>query len=250
MDPTLPHNTLEYAQKKVTRLVEQAARPVLAVRVRISLHHDPAVSRPVIAQANLDIQGRPVCARVTAATAREAIDLLDARLHHRLERIAKHWQARRAGRPSNDPGDWRRGQQPTPRPDWYPRPVEERQIIRHRSVPLAGNTCDDAALDMDAMGYEFRLFTETGSGQHSVLYRAEDGFRLAQVNPQPGDVIQGYLPVTISPMPAPLLSLDEAIQRLELTGSPFVFFLDGEHLCGSVLHRRYDGHYGLITPTD
>jgi hypothetical protein len=99
------------------------------------------------------------------------------------------------------------------------------------------------------MDDEFHLFTEVGSGQDSVLYRAGDtGYRLAQIAPRPDDVRMSTTPVTVSAQPAPRLTVDEAVNRLELTGLPFVFFLDADHARGQVLYRRYDGHYGLITP--
>jgi hypothetical protein len=82
-----------------------------------------------------------------------------------------------------------------------------------------------------------------------VLYRAgATGYRLAQLTPQPDLVTPGYLPVTSSKQPAPLLTIDEAIQRLSLAGLPFVFYLDADHARGRLLYHRYDGHYGLITP--
>ena len=31
---------------------------------------------------------------------------------------------------------------------------------------------------------------------------------------------------------------------------PFLFFLDPEQGRGALLYHRYDGHYGLITPTE
>ena len=37
--------------------------------------------------------------------------------------------------------------------------------------------------------------------------------------------------------------------RLELSGLPFVFFVDRHTDVGCVLYIRYDGHYGLITPS-
>ena len=70
-------------------------RPVLYARVKLTRHPDPAVKRPVVAQANLDVDGRLVRVQVEAVTAREAIDRLEARLRHRLERTAEHWEALR-----------------------------------------------------------------------------------------------------------------------------------------------------------
>jgi hypothetical protein len=51
---------------------------------------------------------------------------------------------------------------------------------------------DEAAEEMDELDYDFYRFTEIGSGQESVLYRAgSTGHRLAQLTPQPELVILG-----------------------------------------------------------
>ncbi len=40
----------------------------------------------------------------------------------------------------------------------------------------------------------------------------------------------------------------EAIQLLDGADWPFVFFRNPTTDRGNVIYRRYDGHYGLITP--
>jgi hypothetical protein len=246
----LSHGVTDYARTKMTAVLRLAHEPVLAARVRLTRHADPAVSRPVIAQANLDVNGRLVRAVVAAPTAREAVDLLEAKLRHRLERIARHWEARRGALTAREPHEWRHTDEPAHRPSYFPRPADERQIIRHKSFSLPLITPDEAALEMETMDYDFHLFTEYGSGQDSVLYRAgPTGYRLAQVDPaQRHRISAGSLPVTVSATPAPMLSTDEAVARLNAVGLPFLFYLDGEHARGCVLYRRYDGHYGLVSP--
>jgi hypothetical protein len=49
-----------------------------------------ALAQPVVAQANLDINGRLVRAQVTAPTVTEAVDALEATVRGRLERAAEH----------------------------------------------------------------------------------------------------------------------------------------------------------------
>ncbi|MDV6014636.1 HPF/RaiA family ribosome-associated protein [Haloechinothrix sp. LS1_15] len=241
-----------YARDKVTRLLRLAPEPVLFARVRLSEHRNPAVSRPVTAQANLDVNGRLVRAQVAGATAWEAIDRLDDRLRQRLKRIAQHWQSRRGQRPSTAPHEWRHGSEPSHRPRYFPRPEHERRIIRRKAFTIHRSTLDEAATDLDLMDYDFWLFTETGTGKDSVLYHAgATGYRIAQTDPSTSDELAPHhVPVTISPHPAPELAPSDATTRLTLTALPFVFFLNTERGRGSVLYHRYDGHYGLITPAD
>ncbi|OBH49876.1 HPF/RaiA family ribosome-associated protein [Mycobacterium mantenii] len=248
------HGRLEdaatYARAKIGELGPYTHQPVLHAVVKLSEHTDPAVARRVIAQANLDVNGRLVRAQVEAATAREAIDLLQARLLHRLERSAEHWESKRGGFPRGSGREWRHGSEPHDRPKYFPRPANERRIMRHKAYSLPTCTVEEAAFEMDQLDYDFHLFTEEGTHQDSVLYRGKPGeYRLAQANPEHADKLSPCeLPVTISPQPAPSLSVEQAIERIGLLGLPFLFFVDTARGRGSVLYHRYDGHFGLITP--
>ena len=102
---------------------------------------------------------------------------------------------------------------------------------------------------MELLDYDFHLFTEKGTKQASVLYRTEPtGYRLAQVKSSPEELAPYDLPLTISPQPAPRLTLERAKERLSLLGLPFLFFVDVDQGRAGVLYHRYDGHYGLICP--
>ena len=54
--------------------------------------------------------------------------------------------------------------------------------------------------------------------------------------------------LAVSERPAPVLGLDEAIERISASGERFVFFENAASGRGNVIYRRYDGHYGLIAP--
>jgi hypothetical protein len=55
--------------------------------------------------------------------------------------------------------------------------------------------------------------------------------------------------MTVSPLPAPRLSVREAAERLDAAGPPFTFFTDADTGRGCVVYHRYDGHYGLLVPS-
>lgn len=238
----------DYARSKIGGLGRLTHRPVLQARVKLSKHHDPAVQRPVVAQANLDVDGRIIRAQVQEATAREAIDRLEARLRRGLERAAEHWEARRGKRPAGN--EWRHESEPSPRADYFNRPADERRVIRRKSFAMAPCTLDEAAVEMDLLDYDFHLFTEKASGSAGVIYRAgPTGYRVALVAPASADELSPFeLPVTISTQPAPCITVEQAAERLGLLGLPFLFFIDAARGRASVLYHRYDGHYGLITP--
>lgn len=245
----IPETARARARRKIAALVRYANEPVLRARVRLSQSHDPAVARPVIAQGNLDLNGRALRAQVAAATTHEAVELLENRMRRRLDRLARDWEARRGGMPAAESHEWRHISEPTPHPDYFPRPEFERQVVRHKTFAPAKATPDEAAFDMDALDYDFYLFTDAETGQDSVIYRAgPTGYRLAQVEPEPARIPATAVPLTVSDRPAPLLTVAEARKRLDATSLPFLFFAEPASGRGRVLYRRYDGHYGLVRP--
>ncbi|KRE33655.1 integrase [Mycobacterium sp. Soil538] len=238
----------DYARKKIGELGRLSHRPVLYARVRLTRHHDPAVESPVVAQANLDVNGRLVRAQVHAATAQEAIDLLEARLRRRLEHVAEHFDVRRRDRLEGG-RSWRQEARPAQRLNHFQR-ATDRRVIRRKSFTMTPCTIDDAIAEMELLDYDFHLFTEKGSGTVGVLYRSEPtGYRLALVAPSVADELAPFShAVTVSPHPPPCLREQDAPERLRLLGLPFLFFIDAAAGRAGVLYHRYDGHFGLITP--
>ncbi len=160
---------------------------------------------------------------------REAIDELETRLRQRLEVLSQHDEARRQEPGVAESGSWRHGDLPTARPAYFPRPVEERELVRRKSFALQALDPGEAAIELELLDLDFHLFTNAKTGKEAVLYRTEDG-SLALVEAGPRETVEA------------------AEERLNLMDQPFVFFSDTDSGRGSVLYRRYDGHYGLITP--
>jgi ribosome-associated translation inhibitor RaiA len=220
---------IRYAEEKIRAVTPAAPRPVLFARVALSQHENPSVERPASAKATLDVSGRLVRAHVAAPTMREAVDLLEDRLRRRLDILAERRQQARHETGLAEPGEWRHGSLPTPRPAHFLRPPEERELVRHKTYEYTALAPKEAALDLELLDFDFHLFRNSDTGGDCVVHRRPDG-TLGLVETAPSE------------------SVEEAIDRLEATGEPFVFFNDPESGRGNVLYHRYDGHYGLITP--
>lgn len=251
-----------YAVERIGRLIEQVGDPVLFASIKLERKVDPARARPAVAEAALDVDGELVRAHLSAHTLAEATDLLQRRLRGKLTRRAEQEHEHRAG--TAEPGEWRHGDLPTQRPEYFDRPVEQRQLVRHKALATDELTVDEAVFDMDQLDYDFYLFRDLASGVDSVVERLGDGtYRLSRLAPSqgdlgpsavPGDAGPAAVPVQLNTVPAPELTLDAAIERLNAGGEPFVFFAQAgsdseagsEAGTGEVLYRRYDGHYGLI----
>lgn len=244
----VPAEMREYAATKIGRVARYAHQPVLEVSVVLTLAEDPARERPATAEASLDVNGTQVRAKMSAPQMGEAIDLLEDRLRRNLVQHEDRIRTRHRWIGLPDEHEWRRGDLPTPRGgETFPRPPEERQVIRRKTFALAPITVDEAAYEMDLLGHDFYLFIEVVSGADAVVRRDEEGGYvvhgevLAQPHPSGKVTYDG---------PAAVLTDEEARTRLEVGGEPFVFYVEPASRRGRVLYLRYDGHYGLITPAE
>ncbi|HEX6312777.1 MAG TPA: sigma 54 modulation/S30EA ribosomal C-terminal domain-containing protein [Acidimicrobiia bacterium] len=217
-----------YAHDKVAHVLRFARAPVRYSRVVLTKEPDPARERPAIAEADVDVDGQPVRVKVAAERMHTAIDLLEARLRRRLDRLADR---ERSTHLRHRDEAWHHGDAAAHRPPYFDRPPDEREIVRRKTFASVPMTIHDAVREMDLLDHDFFLFTNADTGQDEVLQRRPGGRHVLR-------------------RPAAAASVDDAIALLDLGQEPFVFFFDGGTGRGRVLYRRYDGHYGLITQSD
>lgn len=234
-----------YAREKVSHVLRYTRTPVLFASVVLTAKPNPARPRPAVAEAGLDVRGRSVRVKVAAATMHEAIDLLEARLRQRLERVTERARSESIRHRGDE---WHHGDPTAHRPPYFDRPVEDREIVRHKSFAVGTTSPEEAVLDMELLDHDFFLFTNAGTGEDNVVHRLPGG-RYALIQPTHARPTSQIAPaIDASPViPAPLMT-EDATALLDLGGEPFVFYLDPETRRGRVLYRRYDGHYGLISP--
>lgn len=224
-----------YARKQIAAFGESLSGTLQSARVKLTVFR-PSVRLPALAQANLEVDGHLVRAQVAAAFFHEASRLLRARLGQQVARL-------------NQPGVPRPWPPEDERPEPTPRPPREREVVRHKAYPLARCTPDQAALTMDLLDYDFHLFVDAETGEDSMVYRVgPTGYRLARLTAMAPPAGPGAVPLTTNVHPIPRLTTGEAVDRLNATELPYRFFRDADTGRGRVLYRRYDGHYGLISP--
>lgn len=86
----------DLVEKKVATIARHAHEPVLAVRVELDRHTDPAVSNPVTAKADVDLNGRHFRATATDRTAVRAVDMVIDRVTRQMDAHphAHRWRRR------------------------------------------------------------------------------------------------------------------------------------------------------------
>jgi hypothetical protein len=247
----VPEGAVGYATDKLVSLQSRITAPLLFCRIKLTMAADPAVSRPADAQLTLDVNGEVVRGHVAATTMNEAIDLVEARvldkLSHRAERRA--WRRRRTV-PTGPGMTW---------PELHvavhsapPVDLDEPVIVRRKSLAAGELTAEEAAFDMTMLDYGFFLFRDLATGDDCVVARdGAGGFTLQHRDAHTvADADSWSVAIAAAPTPAPVLSAAEAVGLLDAAEAPFVFFSDVASGRGSVVYRRFDGNYGLVTMVD
>lgn len=238
----VPHRMIEPAKEQVSHAARLSGRDVLDATVTLIQGTNPAIAEPSRAEVVFNISGTPVRAEADAPTTAQALDRVVDRLERRIVDLVNRWDDRsRWGHVTQD-GQWRHGNPPTARPLHFPRPVDEREVVRRKTFAVAPTTAQEAAYDMEALEHDFHLFTDVSTGSPALVHRRADGsYGVAGL----GD--HAVEPAEMIPEPAPP-TIDEVTprQRLDDSGEPFVFYIDADTGQGTVVYLRYDGHYGII----
>lgn len=246
----VPAGVVRYAHDKLRHLAAHERFPILFGEVRLHLEPSASRDRPAEAEAVFDVNGEPVRAHVAARELMEAVDLLEDRMARRLERHRRRRTDRARRLHGREEHEWRHGDPPSTRPEFYDRPAEERRLVRRKTFAVGELTCDEAVDTLDLLGHDFLLFTNAATGADAVVhYGDEHGLELIDATGRDdalGD--RPVAPVRYRPLGAPHCTVEEAAARLDLDVVPFVFHVDPDTGRGSVVYRRYDGHYGVITP--
>ncbi|WP_217915606.1 sigma 54 modulation/S30EA ribosomal C-terminal domain-containing protein [Miltoncostaea marina] len=236
----------ERAMAKLRAACMSAPRPVILGRLELATEPDPAVERPAIAKATIDVDGQLVRAHVACRTMDQAIDLLAARVRRNIRALAARRRDLERRPRGAGGGVWRHDHEPAHRPEHRARPVADRRLARRKSLPVARVTPEQAAFDMRMLDHDFHLFTDAATGTDCLIHRTADG-GLALVSADPGAC---GAPAGPPVAPAIPMEVGDALAALDATDGPFVAFVDPDRGRLMVAYRRYDGHYGLLGPAD
>ncbi|HEU5161104.1 MAG TPA: sigma 54 modulation/S30EA ribosomal C-terminal domain-containing protein [Streptosporangiaceae bacterium] len=243
----VPEGAVELARDRVTALLRLSKEPVLSARIKLTVRAEQGRTRLAMAQANLDVDGRPVRAQAIAETMWRAVNELRDRLLIRLARVSRDWPVRRGGRPLTSPREWRPSGVPGRRPPELAPPDGDRYVVRHKVIKPFLETPLEAALDMELLDYDFYLFVDAVTGEDCVIDRSGSRYRVVRQLPAPEEIRGNGGPVLVDDEPAPVLTPAQALGRLTEENLAYVFFSDPETHGSRIVYRRYDGHYGVIT---
>lgn len=245
----VPPELEEDVRRQIGPLDRLAKAPLLDAHVVLTQEENPRIERPARAEAELDLNGRIIRGRVAEVEMRHAVDQLAEHLGRQLRSFAER-QVTVHRRPGQRlPGQWRHRQWSPPRPEYFPRPPEERELRRRKSFSLEAMSAVEAAELMEDLDHDFLLFRDSETNADAVVYVRDDD-RLGVIEP-PSTQFPGALGESVayeeSRMSEPI-TLDAAVAEMNELNHHFLYFVNAETARANVIYLRHDGHYGLIVP--
>lgn len=158
--------------------IEHATRffdRLTTVEVVLREEANPRIAEPAVAEVTARTKGHQIRAEGWGEDHRGAVDMAVSRFERQLSRYKARMVDRRRGKTSAAPAPPSTQLQPTatlPASDaGWPEP----RIVRTKRFELQPMLPEDAALQLELLGHEFYVFTNTATGDCNVIYRRKDG---------------------------------------------------------------------------
>jgi ribosomal subunit interface protein len=238
------------ARDKIARLENSVDLPVLGARVVLTQERNPRIARPARAEGELNLNGNVVRGHVAAETMVASVDSLYEHLQRQLRSLVDRLVTRHRTPTRVEAGEWRHGSWSQARPDYFPRPISERSLVRRKTFALGPMSVAEAASDLQALDHEFFLFVDEETGADSVIFRRDDGL-LGVIEPREATNIRAIDqgPVWQASRFSEPTDLSDAIAEMDALSHRFLYFVNAQTSRANVIYLRYDGHYGLVEPS-
>jgi putative sigma-54 modulation protein len=153
-----------YAEEKFDRIARQLPEET-QIEVELALETNPSISEDHIAEATVWTKGSTLRVRETSNAFETSIDQLSDKLERQVKRYREKRSRRETGRRANGRSD-----EPT-----FSGEQLDRMIVKSKQFELQPLTPDEAAVELELIGHDFFVFTNTETGQTNVVYRRRAG---------------------------------------------------------------------------
>jgi putative sigma-54 modulation protein len=150
-----------YAEEKLRKLERHLNDPT-RVEVELAVERNPSIAENHIAEATVWTKGPVLRARETSTDMKASIDQVADKLFRQVKRYREK-RRRRVGREDAA------GPAPSASSDSEPLIVKTKQFTVNPMTP------EEAVLQLELVGHDFFVFTNSDSGGVNVVYRRRDG---------------------------------------------------------------------------
>jgi ribosomal subunit interface protein len=245
----VPEDARELAAEKIGALDRYLNTRFLRGHVVLTMEANPRIEKPARAEGEVIFDGKLIRAQVASYDMTTAVDQLAQRLERQLRSFVERRVAERDRGSTPRPGEYRHGDARETRPGFFPRPPEDRELVRTKSIAVGEMDAVEAAAEMEMLDHDFYLYRDAVDAVDAVVYRRDDG-RTGVIGPLgtgwDGPDEDGIVRED-SRGPEPR-HLDDVVAEMNELNHRFLYFVDEESGRARVIYLRFDGNYGLIEP--
>ena len=154
-----------YAEEKLDRIEKQLPETT-QIEVELTLETNPSIADDHIAEATVWTKGSTLRVRESSSAFETSIDLLSDKLERQVKRYREKRSRRETGRRANG--------HPSDEPTFSGEQLD-RMIVKSKQFELQPLTPDEAAVELELIGHDFFVFTNTETGKTNVVYRRRAG---------------------------------------------------------------------------
>ncbi len=154
-----------YAEEKLDRIEKQLPETT-QIEVELTLETNPSIAEDHIAEATVWTKGSTLRVRESSSAFETSIDLLSDKLERQVKRYREKRSRRETGRRANG--------HPSDEPSFTGEQLN-RMIVKSKQFELQPLTPDEAAVELELIGHDFFVFTNTETGKTNVVYRRRAG---------------------------------------------------------------------------
>ena len=154
-----------YAEEKLDRIEKQLPEPT-QIEVELTLETNPSIAEDHIAEATVWTKGSTLRVRESSSAFETSIDLLSDKLERQVKKYREKRSRRETGRRANG--------QLSDEPSFSGEQLD-RMIVKSKQFELQPLTPEEAAVELELIGHDFFVFTNTETGKTSVVYRRRAG---------------------------------------------------------------------------
>ncbi len=150
-----------YSEEKINKLTKYFDH-IMEAEIELIAEKNPSISDSQIAEVTVFTKGHVLRAKEASSDIFASIDLVSAKLERQLKKYKDKMYKSSKRRPQ------------VKEDHWTPEQIELSRIVKVKEVVMKPMTPEEATMQLDLLGHEFFVFTNSDTEEVNVVYKRND----------------------------------------------------------------------------
>ena len=150
-----------HSEEKINKLTKYIDH-IIEAEIELIAEKNPSISDSQIAEVTLFTKGHVLRAKESSSDIFASIDLVGSKLERQLKKYKEkmYRSSQRRSQPREE--------------NWTPEKIEKSKIVKVKQVVIKPMTPEEATMQLDLLGHEFFVFTNSDTEEVNVVYKRKD----------------------------------------------------------------------------